>query len=128
VTNMPGSLEMAIGDCTVRARTRGRFETTHQLIAAHDAGDAGATVIWLKSVRDLACAVGSFINVLDPEIVIIGGGIARAGPSLFDPLETYLRPIEWQPGGHKAVIAPAQLGDHAGALGSARRAWELAVA
>src|ERR1051325_313643 len=76
VTNMPGSLEMMIGNCTITERTNGRFKTTHDLIAAHNAGDAGATTVWLKSVRDLACAVASFINVLDPEVVIIGGGIA----------------------------------------------------
>jgi glucokinase len=75
-------------------------------------------------VRELACAIGSFINVFDPEIVIIGGGIAAAGKTLFDPLERYLRPVEWQPGGHKVPVAPAKLGEHAGALGAARRAWE----
>jgi glucokinase len=125
VTNMPGSLEMMIGNCTILERTHGRFKTTHDLIAAHNSGDAGATTIWLKSVRDLACAVASFINVLDPEIVIVGGGIAAAGKALFEPLEHYVRPIEWQPGGHKVPIAPAKLGEFAGAFGAAKRAWEV---
>ena len=114
-----------MGNCSIRERTNGRFETTHDLIAAHDAGDTGATAIWLTAVRQLAFAIGSFINAFDPEIVIVGGGIARAGRSLFDQLETYLRPIEWQPGGHKVPIAPATLGEFAGALGAARRAWEV---
>jgi glucokinase len=127
VTNMPGSIEMAIGNCTIGERTNGRFKTTHDLIAAHRSGDEGASTIWRKSVRDLACAIGSFINVLDPEIVIIGGGIAKAGPALFEPLETYLRPIEWQPGGHAVPIAPAQLGEYAGAFGAAKRAWETSA-
>lgn len=126
VTGAPGSVELAIGNCTIDTRTNGRFATTHDLIAAHNAGDEGATAIWLKSVRDLAVGICGFINVLDPEIVIIGGGISRAGPALFEPLETYLRPIEWQPGGHKARIVPAQLGEHAGALGAAKRALEEA--
>ncbi len=127
VTNMPGSIEMAIGNCSILERSNGRFKTTHDLIAAHNGGDAGATTIWLKSVRELACGVASFINVLDPEMVIIGGGIARAGPALFEPLEAFVRPIEWQPGGHKVPIAPARLGEHAGALGAARRAWDVSV-
>jgi glucokinase len=126
VTNMPGSLEVMIGNCTILERSHGRFKTTHELIAAHNSGDEGATTIWLKSVRDLACAVASFINVFDPEVVVIGGGIAAAGPALFEPLENYVRPIEWQPGGHKVPIAPAKLGEFAGAFGSAKMAWDLA--
>src|ERR1041385_8199895 len=124
VTNMPGSLDMMIGNCTITERTNGRFKTTHDLIAAHNKGDAGATTVWLKSVRDLAAAVASYINVLDPEIVIIGGGIAAAGKALFEPLEGYMRPMEWHPGGHKVSIAAAKLGEFAGAFGAAKRAWE----
>lgn len=123
VTNMPGSLEVAIGNCTIQERSRGRFKTTHELIAAYQMGDEGAAIIWLKSIRELAAAIAGFINVLDPEIVIVGGGIAAAGKNLFEPLERYLRPMEWQPGGHKVPVAPAKLGEHAGALGAARKAW-----
>jgi glucokinase len=56
--------------------------------------------------------------------VIIGGGIARAGTALFEPLEAELRPIEWQPAGHKVRLIPAQLGEFAGAIGSARNALD----
>src|SRR5436190_1000036 len=34
----PGSLEVAIGNCTIQERSRGRFQTTHDLIAAHRKG------------------------------------------------------------------------------------------
>ncbi|MHB8521506.1 MAG: ROK family protein [Limisphaerales bacterium] len=122
VTNTPGSLEVAIGNCTIRERTRGRFQNTHELIAAHVAGDAEATVIWLKSVKGLACAIASLVNILDPEAVIIGGGIARAGRALFEPLEKFFDSIEWRPGGVRARILPAQLGEFAGAFGAANNA------
>ena len=125
VTGMPGALEVAIGNCSIHERTNGQFKTTHELIAAHERGDTTASAVWLKSVRDLAFAISGFINILDPEVVIIGGGIARAGASLFEPLEKYLRPIEWQPGGHMVTIKPAQLGEFAGALGAAKRALQI---
>ena len=125
VTNMPGSLEAMIGNCTIGERTHGRFKTTHELLAAQKSGDAGASAIWLKSVRYLASAVASFINVLDPELIVIGGGIAGAGAALFGPLEDFVRDIEWQPGGHKVPIVPARLGEFAGAFGSSKRAWDV---
>ncbi len=121
-TNCPGSLELAIGNKTIEARSDGRFHTTHELVAAHLAGDAGATGVWLRSVRALACGIASLTNVLDPEAVIIGGGIARAGPALFGPLEKFLREVEWQAGGQRVKILPAQLGELAGAYGAAANA------
>lgn len=115
----PGSLEVAIGNCTLADRSAGRFQSTHELIAAHLRGDAAAGAVWLKSVKALAAGICSFINILDPEAVIIGGGIARAGPALFEPLQQFLDPIEWRPIGQCAKILPAQLGEFAGAFGAA---------
>jgi glucokinase len=122
ICNTPGSLEWAIGNCTIRERTQGRFATTHDLIQACEGGDPFAREVWLKSVRALACAVASFINILDPEVVIIGGGIARAGDALFQPLAGFLEPIEWRPGGQQARIVPARMGEFAGAFGAAYNA------
>jgi len=119
VCNMPGSLEVAIGNCTIRERTQGRFSTTHDLIAAHLGGDADASRVWLRSVRELACGIASFTNVLDPEIAVIGGGIARAGKALFEPLEGFVREMEWRTGTDSVRIVPAQLGEYAGAFGAA---------
>jgi glucokinase len=119
VCGMPGSLEVAIGNCTIARRTGGRFQTTHDLVAASSAGDALARDIWLGSVRALACAIGSFANILDPEAVIIGGGIARSGAALFEPLQRFLDEVEWRPGGGRVKLLPAALGELAGAYGAA---------
>jgi glucokinase len=124
VCGMPGSLEVAIGNCTVLERTGGRFGSTRELVRAHRRGDADATRVWLKSIRDLACAIGSLINVLDPEAVIIGGGIARCGSALFKPLEKMLDEVEWRPRGSRAKILRAQLGELAGAYGAA---WQVSA-
>jgi glucokinase len=112
-----------IGECTVRERTGGRYASTAALVAAHLAGDADATKIWRRSIYALACAVASAINVIDPEIVVIGGGIANAGDALFHPLTAELDRVEWRPAGHRVPIVPAALGEWAGALGAARNAF-----
>lgn len=119
ITGMPGALECFIGNYNIRERTGGRYETTHALIEASLAGDAEATRVWHESVDALACAIASFINVLDPEAVIIGGGIARAGESLFAPLRAAVKKIEWQPFGSPVKLLPAALGEWAGAIGAA---------
>ena len=120
IVHTPGSIEGLIGDCTIHARSNGRFTSTEELVAAHLAGDARATEIWLASIYALACAIASCVNLLDPEAVIIGGGISKAGAALFAPLENFLHEVEWRPGGHRVKILPAQLEDWAGAFGAAR--------
>jgi len=119
ITGMPGALETLVGEYTLAARSGGRFTSTADLVAAHRAGDTHATRVWLESVRALAFGVGSCINLFDPEVIVIGGGIARAGDDLFTPLNAELARIEWRPGGHKVPIVPAVLGEWSGALGAA---------
>ena len=125
VCGMPGSLEVMIGNCTIEQRSGGRFRTTHELVQAHQSGDVEATLLWRKSVRALGAAVASLINVLDPEAVIIGGGIARAGETLFKPLEEFVRDMEWDVGRSPVQIIPAQLGALAGAYGAAWNALNM---
>lgn len=123
IVNTPGSLEDAIGDCTVAARSSGRFSTTAALVAAAQAGDEAARDVWLLGVQRLAAAIASLINVLDPECVLLGGGIAaHAWDALIEPLEQWLDAYEWRPDGAATPIVAAALGDEAGAIGAARHA------
>ena len=89
------------------------------------AGDEFAKGVWLRSVKHLAVAIASLINAVDPEVVIIGGGIASAGEALFDPLGKFLDAFEWRPNDQRVKIVPAQLGDDAGAFGAAFNAMHL---
>jgi glucokinase len=127
VARTPGSLEYAIGDYTVAERSGGRFLSTEDLVRAVRQGDPEARGIWLKSVRALGAAVAGLINVLDPEVVVVGGGIAQAGPSLFGPLRGFLNEFEWRPGNHRARLAAARLGERAGAFGAAWHAIRQAL-
>lgn len=119
ITRIPGSLEDAVGDCRLPERSGGRFATTQGLVAAHLAGDAEATRVWARAVRKLACAVASIINAVDPEVVVLGGGISTAGEALLEPLRGELADIEWRPGGWAVEVRLAELGGWAGACGAA---------
>ena len=127
ITNTPGSLEDAIGECTLPARSGGRFASTRELVATYRAGSVEAGKIWLQSVRALAAAIAGLVNVLDPEVVVIGGGIADADEALFQPLRAALDEFEWRPGGARVRVVKAVLGRIAGATGAAYAA-KLAAA
>jgi glucokinase len=119
VTGMPGSLEDAIGNCTIQKRSHGKFKDTHSLLEAYRAGDHFARSVWLTSVKKLAIGIACVTNVLSPEIVILAGGITEAGNDLFEPLEHFMSLYEWRAGGNQTTIVKSQFGDMAGAIGAA---------
>jgi len=120
----PGSLEYEVGNKNILTRSAGRFPTTKALVTAHLAGDVEATRLWSRSMQALAAGIASMINALDPEAVILGGGVAVAGEALFGPLRTELARVEWRPGGSAVRLLPAQLGGLAGAYGAAWNALQ----
>lgn len=86
------------------------------------AGDPAARQAWAEAVGALAQALASYVALLDPERVVIGGGMAAAGHRLLAPLRQALAerlrlfPVP--------DLVPAALGDAAGCHGAALRAWE----
>lgn len=119
VTNMPGSIEDAIGNLTISQRSKGKYNTTFELVEAYKKHEPFASWLWLSSVRKLAISIASAINVLSPEAVIVGGGISLSGDALMLPLREFLSMYEWRPGGKKTPLKFAEFSDMAGALGAA---------
>jgi glucokinase len=126
ITGIPGSLEDAIGNCTIEKRTFGKFSSTQQMLESYRNGDSFAAEVWLTSVRKLAIGLASLTNILSPETIILGGGITEAGNDLFQPLNTYMNIYEWRAGGNKTEIVKAEYGALAGAVGAACFAMESA--
>jgi glucokinase len=124
IANTPGSLETMIGNYTIAARSEGAFKTTHEVVEAYRRDDPVAKRVWEGCIEALACGIVSLINVLDPEMVIVGGGIAVAGDALFSPLRKQVKEMEWSLEGEHVQIVPALLGEFAGAIGAARNAMQ----
>ena len=119
VTNMPGSLEECIGNCTVEKRSKGKFASTHELLEAYRNDDEFAKQVWLVSVKKLAIGLASASNFISPDTIVVGGGIAEANDDLFLPLNKWFDEFEWQPGGIRPQIVKAVHGDLSGAIGAA---------
>lgn len=119
ITQIPGSLENAIGNTTVPARSFTRYSDTETLVKAYNLGEPLASLVWLNSVRDLAVAIASLVNTFAPDLVIIGGGITLAGESLFGPLQRFLDVFEWRPSGNATPVKRAFFDEWSGAVGAA---------
>ena len=89
-----------------------------ELAGAHD---PIAREIWDRAVAALASALASSVAVLDPALVVLGGGLADAGPALFEPLSAAV--AERVTLGAPPPIVPAALGAEAGCRGAALLAW-----
>ena len=119
ITGLPGSLEDAIGNATLPARSHGRYTDTDALVADYRRGDPFAAYVWLTSVRHLAVGLSSIINAFAPEAVVLGGGMTGAGEDLFGPLRSFMNLYEWRPQGFETPILEAVHGGYAGAMGAA---------
>ncbi|MFD8304259.1 ROK family protein [Streptomyces sp. NPDC059690] len=86
-------------------------------------GDPNAVRIWQDAIDALADGLLTGLTLLDPRTLIIGGGLAEAGETLFTPLrEAVERRVTFQ---KIPSIVPAALGDTAGCLGAGLLAWDL---
>ena len=94
---------------------------------AAEAGDMLAIEIWRETAQYLATALTGIINVLNPELIVIGGGIANTGKYLFDPLRETIKKRVFQFLAKKTRIVCAQLGEEAGIIGSAMLAKDSII-
>ncbi|MGW5634402.1 ROK family protein [Streptomyces sp. NPDC003832] len=86
-------------------------------------GDPNAVRVWRQAVDALADGLVGALTLLDPRTLIIGGGLAEAGETLFTPLQDAVRQrVTFQ---KLPAIVPAALGDTAGCLGAGLLAWDL---
>ncbi|MEV8569289.1 ROK family protein [Streptomyces sp. NPDC051322] len=90
---------------------------------AVESGDPRAVTVWQDAVDALADGLITAITLLDPRTLIIGGGLAEAGETLFLPLRAAVTErVTFQ---KLPLIVPAALGDTAGCLGAGLLAWDL---
>jgi glucokinase len=90
---------------------------------AVESGDPAAVRVWQDAVDALAAGLVTALTLLDPRALIIGGGLAEAGETLFVPLRAAVKErVTFQ---KLPDIVPAALGDTAGCLGAGLLAWDL---
>ncbi|WP_350277350.1 ROK family protein [Kribbella sp. HUAS MG21] len=92
------------------------------LAADAAAGDELALAAFDDGAQALAAGIVATAVTVDLTTVVIGGGVAKAGPVLFDPVQAWVKRLAQLPFVTDLTVVPAQL-DNAGLLGAAHQAW-----
>jgi glucokinase len=107
-----------------RAAAEGR-ELSGPLVAelAHDGDEAALGVLTLIG-RRLGVGVSNIVNVFNPEVVVMGGGVMGAGELLLEPLRDEMRARALPPGRDYVRVVAARFGAEAGMVGAAALALD----
>jgi glucokinase len=83
-------------------------------------GDLDAQTLLAHYADNIALGLANLANILDPERIVISGGVVEMGPLLFDPLRAAFRArLEGEEYRPEIPILPAVFGERAGAVGAA---------
>ena len=107
-----------------RAAAAGRAVDARVAVELAEAGPGDAKDVLDHVGRHLGVGIASFVNVFNPELVVIGGGFARAGDLLFDPARREVAERALVPARDEVRIVPALLGVEAGLIGAGLVAFE----
>jgi glucokinase len=119
----------ARGDApNVLARAGGVVDavTGHEAGLSALAGEPDGLAILTEHGGDVALGLGGLVNILDPELVVIGGGLVHLGEALLAPIRSAL-PAHVEAASRRTLppVVAAALGEQAGAVGAAALARTL---
>jgi glucokinase len=98
--------------------------TAHEVAAAARDGDEMALDIFHRAGRLLGLGVANIVSLFDPEVVIVGGGMAGAADLYFDSVRDAMLKGAQPLAAREVKLAVSKLGDGANLLGCARLAWQ----
>jgi glucokinase len=105
---------------SLRTMVRGDLAqlTAATVYEAANKGDALALEIVRDTARFLGTGVANILNMLNPEVVVITGGVTKAGDRLFEPLRAEVKRRAFRPAVAACRIVPGQLEGSAGMVGA----------
>jgi len=101
-----------------REMANGSEITPYIVSKAAEEGDAVAKQIFKQIGHYIGIGLSSVINLLNPEKVIIGGGVSAAGDLLFNPIRETINERAMKIAREAVEIVPAELGNTAGVIGA----------
>lgn len=92
--------------------------TAEAVVDAVRHGDPLARAVWDETMVLLGAGVASIINAFNPQRIVLGGGVTKAGELLFEPVRRIALQRAMRPLAEVVEIIPAELGDRTGILGA----------
>jgi glucokinase len=92
--------------------------TAQIVYQASDQGDALAREVVRETARLIGAGVANLLNIFNPDTVVLAGGVAQAGDSLFEPLRAEVKRRAFRPAVEACRIVPGSLGGSAGVVGA----------
>lgn len=93
--------------------------TAHMISEAYDLGDLLAIEVMHETGKILGFGLSNVINLLNPEVIIVGGGMSAAGDRLLNTVRDTARNHALKISSHACKIEQAKLGGQAGMIGAA---------
>jgi glucokinase len=93
--------------------------TAAEVAAAAAPGDEFASSLWEESMAILGRLVAQVINAVEPEVVVLGGGVTQAGAMLIEPVRRFALAGVMSPATNRTTVELTALRDHVGVLGAA---------
>jgi glucokinase len=132
-----GCLEAYVGNHSISARALAAYAqagipapseecTPLDLTGAAREGCPVALHIWQTIGDELGAAFANIVWILNPDVIVVGGGVAKAGDLLFPHIEHSLKSRTSPVINRQLRIVPATLGNDAGAIGCAALALAAA--
>lgn len=97
--------------------------TALMISEAYELGDALAIEVMQETGTILGFGLANVVNILNPELIIVGGGMAAAGDKLLNPVRETVRQHALKLSGGKCRIVQAELGSRSGTIGAASYAY-----
>src|SRR4051812_24655888 len=98
--------------------------TARDVSAAAAAGDAIAMRVWDETTAILGSAMANILDVFNPELIVLGGGVTRAGDQLLQPVREAALAQAMPPAARSGDIVLSELGDRLGVVAAAAVAFE----
>jgi len=119
------SQELARGVSSLLGEIPPASVNAYEVAEAARRGDALSIEVYLEAGRLLGCGVANLVSLFDPEVVVIGGGLARASDLFLDALRKSMKQYTQPIAAKQVRVLISQLGSDANLLGAARLAWDI---